>query len=63
MDVDARAWPKFDGTGPLDVFLTKVGYFMQVTNMADFEKTPKLVQLIKGRAFTWLSHQPNWMTL
>lgn len=55
MDVDAKAWPKFDGTGPLDTFLTKVEYFMLITDMQECEKTPKLIQLIKGRAFTWLS--------
>lgn len=62
MDVDSKAWPKFDGTGPLDTFLLKVEYFMRISDMQECEKAPKLMQLIKGRAFTWLAHQPNWAT-
>ena len=63
MNVDGKAWPKFDGTGPLDTFLTKVAYFMRITNMEEDEKMPKLVELLKGRAFNWLSHQPQWVEL
>jgi hypothetical protein len=63
MAVDAKAWPKFDGAGPLGAFLKKVEYFMRITNMQEYEKTPKLVSLLKGRAFIWLSHQPNWMAM
>lgn len=62
-DVDAKAWPKFDGTGALDTFLTKVEYFMLLTDMDERKRGPKLIQLLKGRAFTWLSHQPNWMRM
>ncbi len=29
--VEERAWPKFDGTGPLDTFLAKVDYFLHVS--------------------------------
>jgi hypothetical protein len=61
--MDAKAWPKFDGTGPLDAFLTKVAYFMRITDMQEDDRTPKLVSLLKGRAFVWLSHQPNWDAL
>jgi hypothetical protein len=60
LHVDAKAWPSFDGTGPLDAFLAKVEYFMHITGMQDYEKKPKLIQQIKGRAFIWLSHHPTW---
>ena len=63
MHVSEKAWTKFDGTGSLGTFLTKMEYFMHITDMPDSKRTPQLVQLLKGRAFTWLSQQPNWAGL
>ena len=43
MEVDGKAWPKFDGAVPLDNFLTKVEYFMHITDMPECEKTLNLI--------------------
>ena len=53
--IDAKAWPAFDGTGPLEPFLTKVEFLMNLTGMADGDRMGKLITLIKGRAFAWLA--------
>lgn len=53
--VDPKSWPKFDGSGPLDAFLMKFEYFMMGSDLEDDEKARKLVELTRGRAFTWLS--------
>ena len=63
MNVEAKSWPKFDGTGSLDAFITKMEYFMRVTHMLDCEKTSRVIELLRGRAFIWLPHQPNWVNL
>ncbi len=36
--VDAKAWPKFDGVGPLDAFLAKFEFLMDVAAMAEDDK-------------------------
>lgn len=61
--VDPKNWPKFDGSSHFDVFITKFQYFMMGVDIDDDEKARKLVELIKGRAFAWLSQQPGWMYL
>ena len=63
MKVSEKAWPMFDGTGDLASFLSKMEYLMQISDMPDCERAPQLVQLLKGRAFTWLQHLPNWAGL
>jgi hypothetical protein len=63
MKVSEKAWPKFDGTGDLGSFLSKMEYLMHITDMPHCERAPQLVQLLKGRAFTWLQHLPNWIGL
>ena len=60
MNVSEKAWPKYDGTGSLDTFLTKMEYFMDASDVPDCERPFKLVSLMKGRAFDWLSQQPGW---
>lgn len=61
--MDPKNWPKFDGSGSLDDFIMKFEYFMMGSDLEDDEKARKLVELIKGRAFSWLSRQPGWMNL
>jgi hypothetical protein len=58
--IDAKAWPAFDGTGPLEPFLTKVEFLMNLSGMNDGDRMGKLITLIKGRAFAWLAIQPMW---
>jgi hypothetical protein len=53
--INAKAWPTFDGTGPLEPFLTKVEFLMNLSGMADGDRMGKLITLIKGRAFAWLA--------
>lgn len=53
--VDSKSWPKFDGTGPVEAFILKVDYFMEGSDMDEEERTRKMMELIRGRAFTWLS--------
>jgi hypothetical protein len=53
--VDAKAWPAFDGTGPLEPFLTKVEFLMNLSGMTDGDRMGILITLIKGRAFAWLA--------
>jgi hypothetical protein len=53
--IDAKAWPAFDGTGPLEPFLTKVEFLMNLSGMPDGDRMGKLITLIKGRAFAWLA--------
>jgi hypothetical protein len=53
--IDAKAWPAFDGTGPLEPFLTKVEFLMNLSGMTDGDRMGKLITLIKGRAFAWLA--------
>ena len=60
MRVSEKAWPKFDGTGDLASFLSKMEYLIRISDMPDCERAPQLVQLLKGRAFTWLQNLPNW---
>ena len=50
-----KAWPKYDGTGSLDAFLTKMDYFMDASDVPDCERSFKLISLLKGRAFDWLA--------
>ena len=63
MKVSEKAWPKFDGTGVLGSFLSKMEYLMRVTDIPNCERALQLVQLLKGGAFTWLQHLPNWAEL
>ncbi len=60
MTFEAKAWPSFDGTGSLEAFLTKIDFFMNVSDMNESERMPKIVSLIKGRAFVWLSSHKSW---
>jgi hypothetical protein len=60
MTFEAKAWPSFDGTGSLEAFLTKIEFFMTVSDMNEADRMPKLVSLIKGRAFVWLSSHKSW---
>jgi hypothetical protein len=36
--IDSKAWPKFDGVGPLAAFLEKLEFFMDVAAMAEDDK-------------------------
>ena len=53
--IDAKAWPAFDGTGPLEPFLSKVEFLLNLSGMTDEDRMGKLITLIKGRAFAWLA--------
>ena len=58
--IDAKAWPAFDGTGPLEPFLTKVKFLMNLSGMNDGDRMGKLITLIKGLTYAWLAIQPMW---
>ena len=55
LHVSDKAWPKYDGTGSLDTFLTKMEYFLNAGDVPEDERPFKLISLLKGRAFDWLA--------